>query len=1538
MASQYATRTSPIAGPSHGDSFYDRDRRIHYPPRPGPEYIEDERFSIRRDDRLPHYPPQDYTGAVPFRESRADFPSGNSWPRHPGFPPHQSPPPTSNQHSRYYQDTRPSPFSQWEERPVWENAPDDRNYQSSPGWRHNQRGPPLPPPSYQQTRTWQNPIPSPRTDDYRRRDPIPIQVEQAREFGRAFPPEERQYEDRRPPYYDHGPIPDSRVLLSNDTRRQHQVDRPPPNSWENHTYRPEIIPAARAHRLQPVREFNRSRQDSIGHSPRHPDNDPSLWRRDAGVEPSPHSRQGTFESPTFVGAGYRERTATGSSQVEPRRVITGSLPPSPTKPHARWEVSSDEQEFSGDEMARNLVHTTHSVRQTLADISRSREAFRGTVGRQEVPNRAPMDYRTSGALYTLNSQPVPVEKVPELVTRQAWDPSTDQFVPIMDNDARSPWQAERRAVPPVSSNNISHPGIPNQASYVRSPHVPHNSPGNRAREIFHSSKEPTTQNLNASQGNNSNRQGVMSVHDLVSPSPVKPQASSAISQRAPTPLDLNNDSMQVELGITKESPVHPSIPPEVPIPVVARPRPMRPEEWTSERAHLPPGVESVPDLERQRSPSTSPSAAENSQVPTPEIYTPEPDAEGTLADVEIQIADTTISSPKPPVILHPGERISADGTLRILAPQPKADEKDITEMLRKAITLRQKYDAQPREQRVNPILMDNLAKSDGPEQNIPSRTANFVEEIVDRVLSQTEEEQQMNLRAVLATKFAEERELLAEKQQRLRDQYLAIQKAWLAQCAQLDSLFKANEMQESLLQAGRTTRRSAATLGDAVRSDLEMEQIIASLGNEDLTDPNHLAVRNVATIPDMISVVKGKVDYLFDDTNNEVDDPASFYDPRSGFCDWTPEEEAIFYEKYAENPKQFGIIADFLQHKTSHQCVLYYYIHKKRLTDFRNAVNAGSGKRRKGVRKGKQKGNALLADVAQADSRRPAGRGRRGRGGFNGGRGRGGGPPPSTEESVDADSRKRRRIGNDLDESVDTDNTREPSVLPPKKRRGRKPKALLATESPGESPAPGQTRTAEAGETPAPRRKPGSTTTYWSESDRVIFMRMLARYGKDFKRISLELPNKTHAQVQNYYKNHNKELGLEKIALAAVNRPRTPEPDRFVNVSRAEASQALTLMKETTIDQVSDSQVADASSRNGFSSTEQNGSLGQTVPRGTPASTRSAPNKSVIKVMNTDTFQSTSDGRSQGVLMTPSGQSAYSLSVAQQPAHPQALSSMTSTMDFHGSPGASSTSPVQRNTVVQENGRQIQDRPRSQPQPSVGIHYPYQTHTPPIPTPLSRMAAPPFASPGASAESPPPRPASQGPMDFRIGIPAHLLPTTHPGFWPASQTHGSPPLPGSAPGKPSAQHNLTLSTSGLDQKEIMAKKAADKKPAGDRKKGRKKGDSKDEDMAQQNRGKGGLKPATAVNVRHILCEKQSKALEAMKLLEEGQPFDKVAQQYSEDKAKAGGSLGWMSRGSMVGPFQEKAFELTPSTVSKPVYSPLVKTTFGYHIIMVEGRR
>uniref|UniRef100_A0A2K5J4N7 Peptidyl-prolyl cis-trans isomerase n=1 Tax=Colobus angolensis palliatus TaxID=336983 RepID=A0A2K5J4N7_COLAP len=77
----------------------------------------------------------------------------------------------------------------------------------------------------------------------------------------------------------------------------------------------------------------------------------------------------------------------------------------------------------------------------------------------------------------------------------------------------------------------------------------------------------------------------------------------------------------------------------------------------------------------------------------------------------------------------------------------------------------------------------------------------------------------------------------------------------------------------------------------------------------------------------------------------------------------------------------------------------------------------------------------------------------------------------------------------------------------------------------------------------------------------------------------------------------------------------------------------------------------------------------------------------------------------------------------------------------------------------------------------------------------------------------------------------------------------------------------------------------------------------------------------------------------MEKLKSGMRFNEVASQYSEDKARQGGDLGWMTRGSMVGPFQEAAFALPVSGMDKPVFTdPPVKTKFGYHIIMVEGRK
>jgi NIMA-interacting peptidyl-prolyl cis-trans isomerase 4 len=78
-------------------------------------------------------------------------------------------------------------------------------------------------------------------------------------------------------------------------------------------------------------------------------------------------------------------------------------------------------------------------------------------------------------------------------------------------------------------------------------------------------------------------------------------------------------------------------------------------------------------------------------------------------------------------------------------------------------------------------------------------------------------------------------------------------------------------------------------------------------------------------------------------------------------------------------------------------------------------------------------------------------------------------------------------------------------------------------------------------------------------------------------------------------------------------------------------------------------------------------------------------------------------------------------------------------------------------------------------------------------------------------------------------------------------------------------------------------------------------------------------------------------MKAMGKLQSGMGVNEVATQVSDDKARQGDDLGWMTRGSRVGPFQEAVFASPVSGMDKPVLTDLpVKTKFGYYI-MVEGR-
>ncbi|KNZ78320.1 hypothetical protein J132_01100 [Termitomyces sp. J132] len=541
--------------------------------------------------------------------------------------------------------------------------------------------------------------------------------------------------------------------------------------------------------------------------------------------------------------------------------------------------------------------------------------------------------------------------------------------------------------------------------------------------------------------------------------------------------------------------------------------------------------------------------------------------------------------------------------------------------LRIVVMTRLLCDRQTRNERVDPVLKTNQALAALSHQDMSDTTPEqVVKEISEGPAHDKKMENFAMIKGSLVERFEERQNALTEKVQRLKQEYLSLHERWLAHCAALDEQNKAGVAEPEVVQpTGRTTRRSTANLGDAVRSDLEMEQIIASLGNDEATDPNHLSLRNLATIPDMISVTHGKVDYTYDDTNHCVEDPAEYYGPHTGIDDWTEEEKKIFLDKFAAHPKQFGMIAEHLLNKTAAQCVDYYYLHKKKVIDFRKVISQYAPNKRKRGRTGKKKGNALLADIRQhdaevhgeIDSPRSSGRPSRGRKPILPLESREGRKAPNSRRRSQLDmtpsagsatptpepeTRRRggrrstggpvtaplsRTVSVSLDDGEE-EMTEETSERPAKrtKRGGRKVIKSAATVT--DEPSDPEIKTVEFAE-PISRRKSGGNGNQWSDEDKNLFLTLLAQHGDDFKRIAASMPNKTTSQVSNYYKASCDELGLEKIVAGAPKR--SPTPDAFDDGPQAATPTTSTV--ETPAIQVSDEPMSslapDPSQVNGMS-------------------------------------------------------------------------------------------------------------------------------------------------------------------------------------------------------------------------------------------------------------------------------------------------------------------------------------------------------------------
>jgi peptidyl-prolyl cis-trans isomerase C len=109
----------------------------------------------------------------------------------------------------------------------------------------------------------------------------------------------------------------------------------------------------------------------------------------------------------------------------------------------------------------------------------------------------------------------------------------------------------------------------------------------------------------------------------------------------------------------------------------------------------------------------------------------------------------------------------------------------------------------------------------------------------------------------------------------------------------------------------------------------------------------------------------------------------------------------------------------------------------------------------------------------------------------------------------------------------------------------------------------------------------------------------------------------------------------------------------------------------------------------------------------------------------------------------------------------------------------------------------------------------------------------------------------------------------------------------------------------------------------------------------------GFRRPAQVRVSHILLRLpadatdaqrravRTKALEIRSRLRDGDDFEALARQFSEDKATVseGGDLGFFARGTLVDSFEEPVFLLMPGQISD-----ILETQYGFHIAKVTDRQ
>ncbi|CAK9229550.1 unnamed protein product [Sphagnum troendelagicum] len=132
-----------------------------------------------------------------------------------------------------------------------------------------------------------------------------------------------------------------------------------------------------------------------------------------------------------------------------------------------------------------------------------------------------------------------------------------------------------------------------------------------------------------------------------------------------------------------------------------------------------------------------------------------------------------------------------------------------------------------------------------------------------------------------------------------------------------------------------------------------------------MSEPPVEYLRSTLKMPAMILDEKERMSRRFLNSNALVEDPISLEHERAGINPWSIEEKKCFFEKFAMYNKNFSKIASHLEHKTTADCVEFYYRNQKS-EDFQKIQRRHQLKKRRDY---SRSNSSYLATTTPASSR-----------------------------------------------------------------------------------------------------------------------------------------------------------------------------------------------------------------------------------------------------------------------------------------------------------------------------------------------------------------------------------------------------------------------------------------------------------------------------------------------------------------------------------------------------------------------------------------